>query len=232
MVFLWLSFFPFVPRDTSALIFEQNFSANSGWYRYLLKFKQIAGAESGNCLQASNPGARRRRKLTLMRSTPLLCLALAALLTGCAVEGVVVEKNSRPFPFVASVGMDGIYKFKLRNSQGHIASQMVTPEVFFQYQVGDYFNDLQPAKRSRVQLEEVRTVRTVQRVAQHTPKRSKVARAGQGKKFARAHHGKKIARAHHARKKIAHTRHAKKKRTPKAQVSHSPPATIARLHTT
>ena len=176
-----------------------------------------------------------------MRPTSLLCFALSALLTGCAVEGVVVEKNSRPFPFIASVGMDGIYKFKLRNPQGHVYSQMVTPDVFFQYEVGDYFNDLQPARRARVQLEDVRTVRTVQRVAQHAPKRSKVTRAGQGKKLARTHHGKKIGGAHHAKKKvarahagkkIAHTCKAKKKRTPKAQVSHTPPATISRLHTT
>ncbi len=67
-----------------------------------------------------------------MRPTFLVYLALAAFLTGCAVEGVVVEKNSRPLPFFDSVGMDGVYKLKLRDSQGNISSQMVTPEVFAQ----------------------------------------------------------------------------------------------------
>ncbi|MEP6685772.1 MAG: hypothetical protein ABJB22_03265, partial [Verrucomicrobiota bacterium] len=146
-----------------------------------------------------------------MRPTFLLNPVLAALLTGCALQGVVVEKNFRPFPFVDSVGMDAIYKFKLRDPQGHICSQMVTPEVFAQYEVGDYFNDLQSAERSRVQPEDVRTVKSVQRVSQHSGKRSSIAHV---------HHGKKVVHAHHAKKHGSKAQaHRTKKHPTKAQAN-------------
>ena len=37
-----------------------------------------------------------------------------------------------------------MYSFKLRNHAGEVHSQMVTAYVFYNYRVGDYFNDLQP----------------------------------------------------------------------------------------
>ena len=37
-----------------------------------------------------------------------------------------------------------MYTFKLRNHAGEVHSQMVTAYVFYNYRVGDYFNDLQP----------------------------------------------------------------------------------------
>ena len=80
-----------------------------------------------------------------MQSRVLLTYLIAvSLLSGCAYEGVVVDKRSRPLPFPESLGVDGMYTFKLRNHAGEVHSQMVTAYVFYNYRVGDYFNDLQP----------------------------------------------------------------------------------------
>lgn len=91
------------------------------------------------------------RTRTVMRSTIITYFAVAALFSGCAYEGVIVEKRFRPAPFYDSMGIDGIYKFQLRDASGQIHSQMVTPDVFASYEVGDYFNDLQapPARGSK-----------------------------------------------------------------------------------
>ena len=75
----------------------------------------------------------------------VICLIAVSLLSGCAYEGVVVDKRSRPLPFPESLGVDGMYSFKLRNHAGEVHSQMVTAYVFYNYRVGDYFNDLQPS---------------------------------------------------------------------------------------
>ncbi len=42
------------------------------------------------------------------------------------------------------VAEDGIYSFLLRDEQGTVHSQMVTASVYGRYQIGDYFDDLQP----------------------------------------------------------------------------------------
>jgi len=74
-----------------------------------------------------------------------LVLPLSALfLSSCANQGVVVRKAAYPLPFYHSVGVDGSYKFALRDNAGAVRSQLVTPEVFEKYAEGDYFNDLQP----------------------------------------------------------------------------------------
>jgi hypothetical protein len=81
----------------------------------------------------------------LMRCrTILICFVTAVLFSGCAYEGVVVEKRFRPVPFTESLGIDAIYNFQLRDGAGQVHSQMVTPEVFASYRVGESFNDLQP----------------------------------------------------------------------------------------
>lgn len=81
-----------------------------------------------------------------MQSRVLLIYLIAiSLLSGCAYEGVVVDKRTRPLPFPESLGVDGMYTFKLRNHAGEVHSQMVTAYVFSGYRVGDYFNDLQPS---------------------------------------------------------------------------------------
>jgi hypothetical protein len=78
-----------------------------------------------------------------MRRNTLTCFAVFALFSGCAYQGVVVEKRFRPVPFSASLGLDAMYNFQLRDNAGQIHSQMVTPDVFASYRVADYFNDLQ-----------------------------------------------------------------------------------------
>jgi hypothetical protein len=78
-----------------------------------------------------------------MRRIIVIWFAAAALFSGCAYDGVIVEKRFRPLPFSESLGMDAIHNFQLRDSTGQIHSQMVTPDVFASYRAGDYFNDLQ-----------------------------------------------------------------------------------------
>jgi hypothetical protein len=79
-----------------------------------------------------------------MRSNILICLIASASLSGCAYQGVIAEKRFRPIPFADSLGVDAMYNFQLRDTAGQVHSQMVTPDVFANYRVGDYFNDLQP----------------------------------------------------------------------------------------
>ena len=78
-----------------------------------------------------------------MRRNLVICLAVTALFSGCAYQGTVAEKRFRPLPFSESLGLDAMYNFQLRDSTGQVHSQMVTADVFANYRVGDYFNDLQ-----------------------------------------------------------------------------------------
>jgi hypothetical protein len=110
-----------------------------------------------------------------MRSNLLTSFLVATLLAGCAFEGTVVEKRSRPLPDSSMIGTEGAYSFAfrgptgtsrlpitvpnpqfwtesngmytflLRDQQGNVHSQMVTAEVFARCRVGDYFNDRGPA---------------------------------------------------------------------------------------
>jgi hypothetical protein len=84
-----------------------------------------------------------------MRSKLVGSLLAALLFAGCSQKGVVVEKRLKPSPFAYSTGMDGIYSFMLRDDQGRVHSQMVTPEVFRRYEVGDLFDDQQPGSVRR-----------------------------------------------------------------------------------
>jgi hypothetical protein len=132
-----------------------------------------------------------------MRLFVLPQLLIAALLSGCALQGVVVEKRYRPFPFYDSVGMDGIYKFILRDAEGNVCSQMVTPEVFYQYRVGDYFNDLAPARPIRRDMEDFETVQLIPRVTvQPTVKHTQVAHSH----HARKHRSKALVRRNRSAK--------------------------------
>ena len=89
-----------------------------------------------------------------MRCNTLTCFTVLALFSGCAYQGVVVEKRFRPVPFSASLGLDAMYNFQLRDNAGQIHSQMVTPDVFASYRVADYFNDLEaPPSRDDKELE-------------------------------------------------------------------------------
>ncbi len=100
---------------------------------------------------------------------------IALLLSGCAFEGTIVEKRSRQIPDASMIGTEGVhsfvfrgptgtsrlpigvpkpqfwtetngmYTFLLRDQQGRVHSQMVTPEVYARCREGDYFNDRGPA---------------------------------------------------------------------------------------
>ena len=108
-----------------------------------------------------------------MRFSLLASVLVAMLLAGCALEGVVVEKCSRPLPDGSMIGTEGaysfsfrgptgisrppitvpapqlwtqtngVYTFLLRDQPGSVHSQMVTAVVFDRYRVGDSFDDRQ-----------------------------------------------------------------------------------------
>ena len=108
-----------------------------------------------------------------MRFSLLASFLVAVLLAGCAFEGVVVEKRSRPLPDASMIGTEGAYSFSFRgptgtsrppitvpapqlwtqtngiytfllcDQHGSVHSQMVTAEVFAYSRVGDSFNDRQ-----------------------------------------------------------------------------------------
>jgi hypothetical protein len=80
-----------------------------------------------------------------MRFHPIVSFLPAILLTSCANQGVIVRKDSGPMPFYESLGIDGSYKFAVRDGAGSMHRQLVTPEVFERYAVGQNFNDLEPA---------------------------------------------------------------------------------------
>ena len=109
-----------------------------------------------------------------MRITPLLCLIATAFFGGCAYQGVIVQKNSNPLPLYHSIGVDGSYSFILRDRSGATHRQIVTPEVFEHYGVGDYFNDLQsgPAGKEVVDGKTMRTA--MEPVAVTTPRVAKI----------------------------------------------------------
>lgn len=75
-------------------------------------------------------------------------MLIASFAAGCAYEGTIVRKDYRPLPFSYSLGLDALYHFELRGSDGRVHSQLVTAAAFATYQVGDYFNDLSPAPRA------------------------------------------------------------------------------------
>jgi hypothetical protein len=73
-------------------------------------------------------------------------LALStALLASCAYQGTVVQKDAMAHPFYLSQGIDGKYAFILEDKAGVRHRQLVTPEVYERYAVGDYFDDTQMA---------------------------------------------------------------------------------------
>ena len=71
-------------------------------------------------------------------------LAAAFFGGGCAYEGTIVRKDFRPLPFSNSLGMDAIYHFELRGSDGMVHSQLVNAAAFANYEVGDYFSARRP----------------------------------------------------------------------------------------
>ena len=80
----------------------------------------------------------------------LSLLFSAAFLSGCAYEGVVVEKSHQPFPMYLSHGVEGKYAFIVRDKAGTLHRQLVTPDVFERYAIGQYFNDQETGAASSI----------------------------------------------------------------------------------
>ncbi len=95
-----------------------------------------------------------------MRFRLLLSPLCAVLLGSCAYQGTIVQKDTTPLPFEHSYGLDGSYAFMLRDSTGATRRQIVTAEVYNQYAVGEYFNDLQPRRASDGKSFDGKTVMT------------------------------------------------------------------------
>ena len=80
-----------------------------------------------------------------MRAFFTICLAALPFLPGCANQGTIVRKQFQLLPFSLSLGLEGLYRFEVRDRAGRIHRQLVTPDVFDQYALGDYFNDRKPS---------------------------------------------------------------------------------------
>jgi len=157
----------------------------------------------------------------------LVAMVLAGHAFGCAFEGTIVEKRSRLRPDASMIGTEGVhsfvfrgptgtsrppvgvpnpqfwtetsgsYKFLLRDRQGNVRAQLVTPEVFARCQVGDYFNDRGPACARPDAKDSKATVAVIQqrrhhRVAQTRRSHRKVAQAR------RSHRKVAMHRRHHS----------------------------------
>ncbi len=91
-----------------------------------------------------------------MISQSLLLFTLSAFLSGGNVHGVVVNKTFKPIPGAHSLGVDGIYRLELCESDRTVRRQMVSRAVFQAYEIGDEFDD-------RVAPEEARRLNTARR---------------------------------------------------------------------
>ena len=166
----------------------------------------------------------------------LALVVSCALLGSCAYQGVVVDKSARDLPFSETIGTPGSFAFMLRDSTGAVHRQLVTPEVYASYNVGDFFSDLQPAPTQHGNPAEDKVVLTASRTmarqhsaiaTAHAPKAtaklashakakssSKVASASSHKKSHKAHQS--VAAKHRAHKKsdLAKAKHHAKPATP------------------
>ena len=95
-----------------------------------------------------------------MHLRSLLYPLCAVLLGSCAYQGTIVQKDTTPLPFTHSYGLDGSYAFLLRDNTGTVRRQIVSPDVYHQYAVGDYFNDLQPRQATDGKSFDGKTVMT------------------------------------------------------------------------
>ena len=96
----------------------------------------------------------------LMRLRFLLSPVCAVLLGSCAYQGTIVQKDATPLPFSHSYGLDGSYAFLLRDNAGAVRRQIVSADVYNQYAVGDYFNDLLPRQATDGKSYDGKTVMT------------------------------------------------------------------------
>jgi hypothetical protein len=86
-----------------------------------------------------------------MRFSLAAVVVSCGLLASCAYQGVIVDKSAREMPFGLSNGVNGSFAFMLKDNAGTVHRQLVTPDVFARYEVGDYFNDMQagPSRQQR-----------------------------------------------------------------------------------
>ena len=150
-----------------------------------------------------------------LRPTTTIGLACGILLSGCANQGTVVRKDYRELPFLYSLGVEGIYRFEVRDRDGHIRDQMVSPEVFANYQEGDYFNDLAaPPSRWRAPTGPAPMVIPVRRPLEEYGTHYRSARIGgvKGRRVARScqRTRRKSAGAMKSAAKVARTKQIRK----------------------
>jgi hypothetical protein len=108
-----------------------------------------------------------------MLNHTFLMLTLSAFLSGGGLQGVVVEKMFKPLPLAHSLGVDGIYRLQVRDSENKLHRQMVSRQIFNLYEVGDQFDDsIAPAEVShRKQAAQARKKVTIE-LAAETPART------------------------------------------------------------
>ncbi len=151
-----------------------------------------------------------------MRFRLLLSPLCAALLGSCAYQGTIVQKDTTPLPFEHSYGMNGSYAFLLRDNSGAVRRQIVTPEVYNQYAVGEYFNDLQPRRASDGKSFDGKTVMTAM-MSKVTTRRTLATRKPEQKA--------KVAKATKAKK--SDTKLATQSRPAAARKQQSAPVAVA-----
>ena len=159
-----------------------------------------------------------------MRLHLTILLLLAIFLTSCANQGVIVRKDSSPLPFYESVGVDGSYTFFLRDTAGAVHRQIVTPEVFERYAVGEYFNDLQPGAPGRERSPDAKDMGPAvarARASQPTFRIAKTRKAKPSRQLASKSRKTKKAIAKQSEKKSIAKRTGKKSIAKRA-VSHTP----------
>lgn len=153
-----------------------------------------------------------------MRIKPFLCLIAAVFLAGCAYEGVIVQKNSNPLPFYETAGIEGSYAFLLRDTAGVVRRQIVTPEVFQRYAIGDYFNDLQRDQTgNRGDGKTMMSNSMNANSSSASVKKTQIAARKSGTSVSRTASVRKPSKARHLASKRSHKRHrplaAKRKRS-------------------
>ena len=127
-----------------------------------------------------------------MRLRFLLAPLCVVLLGSCAYQGTIVQKDATPHALVLSYGIDGSYAFLLRDSTGSVRRQTVTPDVYNQYAIGDYFNDLELRRGSDRKSLDSKNVMTAMM--------SKVTKTRQIASTRRPEQKRQIAKASNAKK--------------------------------
>jgi len=182
-----------------------------------VNFWKYYNASVGNCFETG----------LFMRLKSFACFLSVVLVAGSAIAGVIVEKRSRVLPDSSIPGTEGVHSFVFRgptgtsrppigvprpdfwpeqngmfsfvvkDSGGHLCSEMVTADVFARYRVGDDFNDAAVSVNQQVQVEDNKSVKPV---IVHWQRKS-IAR--HHSRTRRSHHAVAKHRRHHSATLIA-----------------------------